>query len=419
VTAIVGALRADSVLGRAIGDAIPQGSWAHQTIIKPVGNNEFDADVLLTIAEQSALTWPPRNYNLAVAEAFGRSGVYRDRTEPKDRCVRVHYANDCHVDVVPFVCLSDGHEVIVNKTANAFELTNPAAFSGWLAERDAVSQGHLRRVIRLLKYLRDHKKTFKAKSVILTTVVAGQVSLDDPPGLYADIPTALTTIVCRLDAWLQANPLLPLVVDPSCPGTTFNHRWNQASYTDFRMWVHGLAAKASAAHSEPDARRAVLLWQDVFGTEFTGTALTVARSALARLAGPRQPTRRRDPGEEFIDEKFPVDRRHAMTLGCTVHHAGWRPGVLRDSGSRVPKGCTLIFEVRSSGIPGPYVLYWKVKNTGTEAGRANDLRGTIVEDDGTRRKTETTRYRGRHYVEAYAVQGSTVVASARHEVIVT
>lgn len=56
--------------------------------------------------------------------AFRRSSVYKDRVRKKNRCVRIGYANDCHVDVVPYLVLADGRQVIVNYEANEFEDTN-------------------------------------------------------------------------------------------------------------------------------------------------------------------------------------------------------------------------------------------------------------------------------------------------------
>ena len=38
VTAIYKALKADPELGQYVRDKIPQGSWAHRTIINPVGD---------------------------------------------------------------------------------------------------------------------------------------------------------------------------------------------------------------------------------------------------------------------------------------------------------------------------------------------------------------------------------------------
>ncbi|MBY8854502.1 hypothetical protein K7G98_42165, partial [Saccharothrix sp. MB29] len=70
----------------------------------------------------------------------------------------VQYANNAmHVDIVPFVVLSDGTQNIVNRDDNCWERTNPGGFTTWMQGKDKITGGNLRKVIRLLKFLRDHK----------------------------------------------------------------------------------------------------------------------------------------------------------------------------------------------------------------------------------------------------------------------
>ena len=52
VAALVGALADDKVIGPMVREHLPQGSWAHETIIRPVGDrDEFDADLEVENAE--------------------------------------------------------------------------------------------------------------------------------------------------------------------------------------------------------------------------------------------------------------------------------------------------------------------------------------------------------------------------------
>src|SRR5882724_6260911 len=90
-------------LGPKVKTFLRQGSWAHRTIIKPLPGDEFDADILLHLEEDREWKDNPRAYINALYQAFRRSAIYRDMVEKKNRCVRIHYANDCHVDVVPYL----------------------------------------------------------------------------------------------------------------------------------------------------------------------------------------------------------------------------------------------------------------------------------------------------------------------------
>jgi hypothetical protein len=176
VSAIVTELKKDDVIGPMYQEHIPQGSWAHRTIIRPVGEfDEFDADFLLLLEENPDWSRNPKLYLRELRAAFKRSSRYKDEVRKKNRCVRVGYANDCHVDVVVHLVLADGRQVIVNYAENAFEDTNPQGFTHWMKERDELANGHLRHVIRLLKHLRDFKNTFSCPSVILTTLLGEHI----------------------------------------------------------------------------------------------------------------------------------------------------------------------------------------------------------------------------------------------------
>ena len=175
VNTLYDVLLKDSEIGHLITGKNPQGSWAHRTIIKPIQGNEFDADFLLIMEEQN--NWTPRSYINNVYAALRQHGTYKDKTKKKNRCVRVVYANDCHIDIVPFVELADGRKVITNHETDEWEETDPDAFTAWLKRQDDTAQKNLRLVIRLTKYLRDHHMHFKRTKSVILTVVLGEPRL--------------------------------------------------------------------------------------------------------------------------------------------------------------------------------------------------------------------------------------------------
>ena len=290
--AIYRALKADPILGPLVIRKDPQGSRAHRTIIKPVQGNEFDGDFMLVLKEDSEWSEHPVRYINEVHAALTRHGTYKSMVKPaKCRCVRVAYAGQFHIDIVPFLVLDGGREVIVNGDDDEWEDTHPAGFTQWMKEKDDTAGGNLRLVIRLMKYLRDHGGNFKrTRSVILTVLLGERVdesNKDADAGYYADLPTALFHIVSDLDAWLAANPTRPSIVDPS--GATdpsgvpinFHHRWNDEDYLNFRTKVSALASDIRAAYEEPDERRSLELWQKVFGADFQPP-----KTRPGRLTGP-------------------------------------------------------------------------------------------------------------------------------------
>lgn len=273
VEAIYRALKADDTIGPLVVAKIPQGSWAHRLIIKPLPGNEFDADFLLEMTENDEWSEHPSTYTDKVYAAVHQNSTYEKMPHTrKCRCVRIGYQGDFHVDIVPFVRLGDGRLVIVNRDDDDWEDTDPEGFTGWIREKDEITGGNLRRVIRILKFLRDHKGTFNGtRSIILTTIVGELVEewkkLGDP-NYYSDVPTALLHITQDLDAWLQARPSRPSISDPSGSGTTFDHRWTDAAYATLRDRIHGYAADIKAAYDEEDKEASIANWQAIFGDDF-------------------------------------------------------------------------------------------------------------------------------------------------------
>ena len=118
----------------------------------------------------------------------------------KCRCVWLRYAPEngvgCHLDIVPFVTLADGRRVIVNRDINEWEppfgSTDPQGFTNWVKRRDELTSNQFRRVVRLMKYLRNERHSFDGvKSVILTTLLGLQVTKDSAldPSRYSNLPT--------------------------------------------------------------------------------------------------------------------------------------------------------------------------------------------------------------------------------------
>lgn len=278
VTAIFNALNDDAQIGDKIRGYDPQGSWAHETIIKPPDDVEFDADFLLLMDELA--DWSPKRYLTEVHTALARNGTYKDMVKPpKDRCVRVVYAGDYHVDIVPFVTLSDGRQVIVNGSTDKWEDTDPAGFTAWMKDKSDITSENLKRVIRLLKHLRDHRDHFRrTRSVLITAMVGNRVEaikkLYDP-GYYSDLPTAFFHLVADLNDWLQDNETMPSIVDPSGATDpygnpiTFDHRWDQDIYAAFREKIKTIAENTKTAYEDDTSiEHSLELWQKVFGPDY-------------------------------------------------------------------------------------------------------------------------------------------------------
>jgi len=295
----------------------PQGSWAHKTIIKPPGEKDFDADLVVIIDEAEG--WSPAQYVNELRAIFKNSNTYKDKVSRGTRCVELNYAGDFHLDIVPVIqeIGDNGRRFFVcNRSDDRFEETAPENYTAWLVEGNRFTgTNQLRKVSRLLKYLRDVKGTFSAKSILLTTLVGMRIS--DADQLYRetwfpDLPTSLKTIINRLDDFLQARPAMPVIQNPVLPGEHFKRHWDQDKYDNFRNRIHKYREWIDDAYAEPDSDESIAKWRKVFGDDFAkGVALKEEARTLAPLYdfADRWLAALREQGRQAL-RRFPLNQDH-------------------------------------------------------------------------------------------------------------
>ncbi|MGV3615161.1 MAG: SMODS domain-containing nucleotidyltransferase [Fimbriimonas sp.] len=421
VEAITGFLEASATFADNFNDVIPQGSYAHKTIIQPVRkNDEFDADLLLHVKEFPE--WEAEDYVEELYRTFRASGVYKDKAHRQTRCVTIDYAGDFHVDVVPFL-ERHGSKWVTNRNDNEFELTDPEGYNAWLDMRNKAAERRLVPVIRLLKYLRDYKRTFDVKSVVLNVLVGERVSeiaqLADP-GCYADVPTTLRTVMNALKEYLEPRIILPTISDPSGTGENFGDRWSQEGYASFRTAMIRYAQWIEDAWSDGNVDSSVTKWQRVVGDEFKKPE--ERKSAELVRASFSLPVPYKATEQNLVRDlgiRFAVNPAYRFRLSGRVSRVGGIGAYyLHDRGNKVRRGRHIRFKVEDCSVPEPFTIYWKVLNRGEEAKSNDAVRGEIEAGGRVWKYDEPTSFTGPHFVEAYAVRDGVCVAMDRQEVII-
>lgn len=146
-------------------------------------------------------------------------------------------------------------------------------------------------------------------------------------------------------------------------------------------------------------------WREVFGTSVPLKTGESARSF--------------DDTEQFVENRYPVDIAHSVTIDCEVTQAGWRPASLREmlrGNALLMANKDLRFKVTSCTVAHPYEVKWKVLNRGPEAERRNNVRGQIIGSSEPNVRKERTTFRGEHVVECFVVKDGVVVARDRIDV---
>lgn len=244
-----------------------QGSYAHQTIIKPVqGNDEFDADLLLLIRDPDFRASNfGRDYVKEIYDIFRDNDTYKPIVRLKTRCATLDYAGDFGLDIVPCV-EAEGDFYICNRDDRRYEKTDGEGYRQWLSDQNsAVGGNYLRKSVRLFKFLRDHKDNFSVKSILLTTLLGRAV---ENGGAFSDLPTTLKTLSSGVNNFLEQNPDMPIVRNPVLPAEDFNRHWDENKYANFRVKFFLYNAKINDAYGEQEHNASVRKWRKLFGDNF-------------------------------------------------------------------------------------------------------------------------------------------------------
>ena len=244
-----------------------QGSLGLDTLIKPVRDDDkYDADIQVVM--NPTPNWEPRDYLQALGETLAQNGNYTDKIRLRSRCVTLDFAGDFHLDVVPRIT-EDGTHLICNRATNCFEPTDGTGFRDWFSDKSRITKVNLKRVVRLLKYLRYRQDNYVAKSILLTTLAGKTIHPSDRgKESVRTVADALTTVLIRMDHYLQRNPTMPRIENPALSSEDFNRHWDQDRYVYFRDRVHSHAAIAQEALASPSVEESIRIWRRLFGEAF-------------------------------------------------------------------------------------------------------------------------------------------------------
>ncbi|MFF3024420.1 nucleotidyltransferase [Gottfriedia sp. NPDC057948] len=78
----------------------PQGSLSISTTVKPLAKQEFDLDLVCQINQ----SWQGKD-SLKLLDSIEKrlkeNKIYQDMVERKNRCIRLNYANEFLMDILP------------------------------------------------------------------------------------------------------------------------------------------------------------------------------------------------------------------------------------------------------------------------------------------------------------------------------
>jgi hypothetical protein len=154
-------------------------------------------------------------------------------------------------------------------------------------------------------------------------------------------------------------------------------------------------------------KKAAQSWREIFGKNFP------THQSLSTTTFEKSASSHYLDTEEFIEDMFSVRIQYNLVIDCEVKQNGFRIGnllsFLRNKTPLLPKK-KLKFFIKAHDVDGEFQVKWKVRNVGEEAESRDDVRGQILEDDGSMTREERTSYAGEHFVECYIIKNNVCVA---------
>jgi hypothetical protein len=113
------------------------GSFGIGTAVRPVGDGEYDVDLIL-FNPQFSTSFPPSYLKKLVGVRLRENGNYAGLLEEKRRCWRLNYAGEFHMDITPSIhnpdCLNGG-ELVPEKATDTWKASNPKGYQDLFAAR--------------------------------------------------------------------------------------------------------------------------------------------------------------------------------------------------------------------------------------------------------------------------------------------
>lgn len=440
----------------------PQGSFLLGTAIHPRAEGEYDVDAVCLLQEP-----PPgltqQRLKRMVGDRLRQHNTYAQMLDPKEggrRCWTLHYSDESrfHLDVLPAV--PDDPAFFVSQgvkrewAATAIKITdsqtwknplatwprsNPLGYAAWFKNqmRIRLEEGRkivamekradvqavpdyevrtpLQRLVQLLKRHRDEHYEGDDDapiSIIITTLAAK--SYDDE----ADLEQAMTNVVPRMRDHIECRQDGRWVENPVHRDENFADKWKEVPRKEkvFHEWLDQVEADHEDLIQSVQQQRGELIVESLtkaFGSKEPRAAAADANQ-IAAAGGPIKVSANQALDAPHRQKpSWPMAVHHRVSVSCSASRNGFRDRPLRP-GDQVASGWTLRFEATTEAPP-PHEVYWQVVNTGPEARRAGDLRGGFTR--ASRVHTETTRYRGIHWIQCFLVKDGRCIAKSSEFIV--
>ncbi|MDZ4307116.1 CBASS cGAMP synthase [Allopontixanthobacter sp.] len=390
-----------------------QGSYKFATQIRPSKTGrEFDIDLGLYFewpGEDDADEYGPCGFKEFVQNALEDYAADADNDarnvdDPKERCGRVNFEPDFHIDVPCYHLDRDDDRRALATETKGWETSDPKAMYKWFRDlnEDAV-RALIRRLVRYLKMwaaLKIEDDQGRPSSIMLTVLAGegfGKIDRNACDGDDELLEALITLIADRFDGSKEvANP-----VDQDEDLNRLSDEANEGFAKKLREFEE-IARRANAATNEETAAE---IWTEAFEHFFPMPEDMEEGEDEASAANQTE-------GQSTALATYAFDPRISVRAVSKGNPNYTREGI--NSLPLICKNCRIYFKLENApDLPVGASVRWTVRNKGRDAWRINDI-GHLSGDGDT--AEENSAYNGKHSMDVTVYQFGRIIGRRRVEI---
>lgn len=261
------------------------GSYARDTALRPRITNgtlrrpDVDIIVVTNYSQQDF----PSDVIATLRKAVKSLGYTEVEANRRSICVSL---GGVEMDVVPVIAnpWESGGWLIADKSEEQWLVTNPMGHNQWASAVNKKANGNFVPLVKLFKWWRRENLPHlrRPKGFILEAMVAEHMDYKETS--YEELFAKLLEKIRDEYEWTVQVGQVPYLKDPSVPSNNVFSRVKPEEFKRFYDMVDAHAKLVRRAQCEPDADRALALWQKVFGDCFRKPASKASMLRTAAVA---------------------------------------------------------------------------------------------------------------------------------------
>lgn len=295
----------DSELAESDPEIYPQGSFSLGTTVKPLGQEEFDIDLVCEL--QNSGYENQSSTKMKIGNRLVSHETYKKMLEEKNRCWRLNYAGNFHMDILPAIpnrnkCASC--ILVPDKRFREWKDSNPKGYVEWFENKmleikkailkelkeveDLPDYGPdiktpLQRSVQLLKRHRDFifrdEEDNAPISIVITTLAAKAYRNE------ANLYNALLNIIDGMPSQVDYIAGFPAVINPTNSNENFAEKWTSdpEKFDYFNEWLMKLRQNINKILEKRGINEIGEALGSIFGEEYTKKTIGKYAEKLTEL----------------------------------------------------------------------------------------------------------------------------------------